>query len=203
MCCYSRCNNCNRCGSVTRSANIDNVVVLRGPIGPQGPAGPTGPTGATGATGAVGPQGPIGLTGATGPQGPVGPAGTGDAIYASTGAGTVADATIIPLALSSATPASTLTVDANAVSIPEAGSYLVTYYAGGSGTTGSNVVSLYQDGVAVANESIVISDGATVGSSSKTAIINVTTAPTALSLYNRSGEELSLSGASLAVLKLA
>ncbi len=213
MCCYSRCNNnCNRCSGSTRTASIDNVVVLRGPIGPQGPAGPTGATGATGAvgpqgpiglTGATGPQGPIGLTGATGPQGPVGPAGTGDAVYASTGASTVADTTIIPLALTSATPATTMTVDGNAVNITEAGSYLVNYYAGGTGTTGANSVSLYQDGVALPNESIVISDGGTAGSSSRTAVINVTTAPASLSLYNTSGEELTLSGASLAVLKLA
>ncbi len=212
MCCFSRC---NRCLNATRqTSTIDNVVVLRGPIGPQGPVGPAGPTGATGATGAIGPQGPIGLTGATGPQGPagatgaigpqgpVGPAGTGDALYASTGANTVADATIIPLALTSATPTATLSVDANAVSIPEAGSYLVTYYASGSGTTGANTVALYQDGVALPNESIVISNDAVSGSSSRTAVIN-TTAPATLSLYNTSGEELTLTGASLSVLKLA
>ncbi len=213
MCCYSRC---NRCLNATRqSQTIDNVVVLRGPIGPQGPAGPTG---ATGATGAVGPQGPIGLTGATGPQGPIGPigptgatgatgpagpAGTGDAIYASTTVATVPDGTLIPLALTSATPDTTMTVDANAVNITQAGSYLVSYYASGTGTTGANSVSLYQDGVAVPNESVVISDGATSGSGSRTALINVTTAPTALSLYNTSGEELSLTGASISVLKLA
>ncbi len=199
MCCYSRC---NRCSNVTRSqTSIDNVVVLRGPIGPQGPAGPTGATGPQGPIGLTGPQGPAGPAGATGAAGPQGPAGTGDALYASTGAGTVADATIIPLALTSATPATTLSVNANAVSIPEAGSYLVTYYAGGAGTTGSNTVALYQDGAAIPNESIIISNDAVSGSASRTAVIN-TTAPATLSLYNTSGEELTLTGASLSVLKL-
>ncbi len=205
MCCYSRC---NRCSNVTRTTQLDNVVVLRGPIGPQGPAGPVGPTGATGATGAVGPQGPIGLTGPIGPQGPTGatgatgPAGSGDAVYGSTTVATVPDSTIIPLATTSATPDSSMTVANNAVNITEAGSYLATYYAGGNGTTGENTVALYQDGAAIPNESIIISNGAEPDSSSRTSLINVTTVPTALSLYNTSGEELTLTGASLAVLKL-
>ncbi len=205
MCCYSRC---NRCSNVTRTTQLDNVVVLRGPIGPQGPAGPVGPTGATGATGAVGPQGPIGLTGPIGPQGPTGatgatgPAGTGDAVYGSTTVATVPDGTIIPLAATSATPDSSMTVANNAVNITEAGSYLITYYAGGNGTTGENTVALYQDGAVIPNESIIISNGADTDSSSRTSLINVTTVPTALSLYNTSGEELTLTGASLAVLKL-
>ncbi len=205
MCCYSRC---NRCSNVTRTTQLDNVVVLRGPIGPQGPAGPVGPTGATGATGAVGPQGPIGLTGPIGPQGPTGatgatgPAGSGDAVYGSTTVATVPDGTIIPLATTSTTPDSSMTVANNAVNITEAGSYLITYYAGGNGTTGENTVALYQDGAVIPNESIIISNGAEPDSSSRTSLINVTTVPTALSLYNTSGEELTLTGASLAVLKL-
>ena len=95
-----------------------------------------------------------------------------------------------------------MTVSDNAVNITEAGSYLVSYYAGGSGSTGTNTIALYQDGVAIPNESIVITDGTANGSSSRTALINVTTVPTTLSLYNTSGEDITLSGASISVLRL-
>jgi Collagen triple helix repeat (20 copies) len=62
-------------------AQLEIVLVGRGP---QGPAGPTGLQGATGPQGAIGPQGasgprgasgPQGAIGATGPQGPVGATG--------------------------------------------------------------------------------------------------------------------------------
>ncbi len=184
MCCFSnwnRCTNCNSCSNCNRRTNVNDVVVLRGPIGPQGPVGPAG------ATGAIGPQGP---------------AGTSDALYALNTGGAVADGGIIPIALSSATPATTLSVTANAVNIPQAGSYLITYYADGVGTTGTNSVTLYQNGTPIANGELVVSNGATRGSASRSVIVNTTGAST-VALYNTSGEELTLTNASITVLKLA
>ena len=227
MCCERNCGRCNRCcnrivGSVTQT----NVVYLRGPIGPQGPAGPTGATGATGATGPVGPQGPIGLTGpigptgatgATGPQGPigpvgpqgpvgatgpVGPAGTSDGLYASETGATVAAGAIIPIALDSATPTTTMSVVNNSVTLADAGSYLVSYQADGSGSTVDNTVSLYQNGAILADETLYLSNATERGSASKTVIVNASAGDT-LSLYNTSGEALAVNDASITVVKLA
>ncbi len=178
----------------------------RGPIGPQGPQGPVGPTGATGT---VGPQGPIGLTGATGPQGPIGPTGatgltgTNDIVYAgSNTTQTVANDTAIPIVLLTATPTATSTVSANAVNLPEAGTYLVNYAFSGTRTGAGNVtVALYENGVALAGESISdYNDGANPSSTSKTALIT-TDAPATLSLQNLSGSNISFDSATLTVLK--
>ena len=217
MCCFFNSNSCGRC-------NCNNVTVVRGPagptgatgargpIGPQGatgatgPQGPAGPIGPQGATGAIGPQGPVGpvgpqgATGATGPQGPVGPAGTSDAIYASSGAVVVAEGEIIPITLTTASPATTMTVSDNAVNITEDGTYLVSYYVGGSVPANEFVVSLYLNGTAVTNENIVQSNSA--GAASKTILLNLTSGDT-LSLYNTSASEATLSDASITVLKIA
>ncbi len=208
MCCFFNSNSCGRC-------NCNNVTVVRGPAGPTGATGargPIGPQGATGATGPqrpvgpVGPQGPVGpagpqgATGATGPQGPVGPAGTSDAIYASSGAVVVAEGEIIPITLTTASPVTTMTVSDNAVNITEDGTYLVSYYVGGSVPTNEFVVSLYLNGTAVINENIVQSNSA--GAASKTILLNLTSGDT-LSLYNTSASEATLSDASITVLKIA
>jgi len=202
MCCQNRCNGC--CNNCNRS-NTTSVVYVRGAQGPQGPIGPQGPQGPIGLTGATGPQGPIGLTGATGPQGPqgpIGPAGLSDGIYAVGTTATVASGAIIPIALSTSTPTTTMSVSGNAVNITTAGTYLVSYYAEGSGTTGEHTVSLYQNGVALANNDIIIANGAETGSASRTVIVNATGAST-LSLYNTSAEDLAITDASISVLKLA
>lgn len=218
MCCQFGCNGC--CNHRRPIVNTPNTVYLRGPQGPQGPAGPTGPqgpiglTGATGATGPqgpagpIGPQGPIGLTGATGatgpqgPIGPVGPSGTNDSVFATATPATIAEGGIIPITLTTATSTTTMSVSANAVNITEAGTYLVSLFAAGSGTTGIHTVSLYQDGVALANGDIVVSDGAETSSSSITMLVDTTGAST-LSLYNTSAEALSITDASILVLKIA
>ena len=183
-----------------------------GPVGPQGPAGATGATGATGPIGPVGPQGPVGPTGATGatgatgpagpvgPQGPAGPAGTNDAIYADLNATTVESESIIPIALDTATPATTMNVSGNAVNITEDGTYLVSYFANGSVPTGDFSISLYQNGAVVTGETIILDNGS--GAGSKTILVNASAGDT-LSIYNTSGETATLSGASLTVLKLA
>ena len=174
-----------------------------GAVGPQGPIGPVGPQGATGATGAVGPQGPIGpvgpqgATGATGAVGPQGPAGTNDIIYASLGTATTVDTgAVIPLTLNAQTPASTMTVSNNSVNLPEAGSYLVSYFYSASGTEASSV-SLYLNGALVPGETIVENAN---GSSSKTILLNVDGAST-LTIVNTSDLAQTFNDASLTVLK--
>lgn len=187
-----------------------------GAIGPQGPAGPAGPqgaTGATGATGAVGPQGPVGpagpqgatgATGATGAVGPQGPAGTNDAIYA--GANTaeaIAPNAIIPIARLAATPNTTMTVADNAVTLPEAGTYLVHYFADGNVQTGSLNTSLYLNNAPLAGEVIIQNNTAGQNSAAGKTILVTTDGAGTLSLYNTSANEANYSSATLTVLKTA
>lgn len=205
---------CNRC--------CNNTVVIRGPvgptgatgargpIGPQGPVGPIGPTGATGATGAVGPQGPVGATGpqgpvgpagptgATGATGPQGPAGTNDAVYASVGTVSVESGDIIPITLITATPDTTMTVTGNAVNITEDGVYLVSYFAE-TANQGPFIVSLYENGAQIVNESIRLGEA---GGSSKTILLSLSSGDT-IALYNTSDTELPITNASLTVLKIS
>lgn len=221
--------NCNRnqnccCRGPRGPIGPTGATGARGPIGPQGPVGPIGPTGATGATGATGPQGPIGLTGATGPQGPIGltgatgatgpqgpvgpigpqgepgPAGLGDALYANANTAVVDSGAIIPLTLNLATPNSTMSVSNGVVNVSEAGTYLVSYFSGGSVPTGELITALYLNGAPITNENIVQSNSA--GAASKTILLSVP-ANSTLSLYNTSATQATLSDASITVLKVA
>lgn len=180
-----------------------------GPIGPVGPAGatgatgpqgPVGPAGATGATGPQGPVGPTGATGATGPQGPVGPAGTSQAIYAYSTIATVASGAIIPIVLSESSPASTMTVTGDEITLTESGSYLISYYTEGSVATGDYETSLYLNGVAIPDESITFVGSS--GAGSKTILLN-TAAGDTLSIYNTSDTDATVNNASITVLKVA
>ncbi|MBP3492343.1 MAG: collagen-like protein [Clostridia bacterium] len=178
----------------------------RGPMGPQGAQGPQGPQGATGATGATGPVGATGATGATGPQGPQGEPGTSalqDALYAYGGTQTVATGAIIPLANSTSTPTTTMTLTDNAIVLP-AGTYLVTYGATGTRTTDGNLsAQLYSNGSALANE--IVSDNATSANSanlSKTILYTAAADGTTLSLYNTSGESVNLTGANITAMRI-
>ncbi len=168
-----------------------------GPIGPQGPQGEQGPIGLTGATGATGPQGPIGLTGATGPQGPQGPAGSSDAIYASSGVSTVEAGGSAPLTLTAVTPDSSMSVGANAVTLSEAGYYLVSYYL--TGTSSSVDYSLYLNGTAI---STILDSEATVTTVSKTLLINAS-AGSSLTLINTGDTSLAITDTGITVLKVA
>lgn len=189
-----------------------------GATGPQGPQGIQGETGATGATGPQGPAGPQGAqgiqgeTGATGPQGPVGPQGPQgepgtsalqDALYAYGGTQTVATGAIIPLANSTSTPTTTMTLTDNAIVLP-AGTYLVTYGATGTRTTDGNLsAQLYANGAALANE--IVSDNATSANSanlSKTILYTAAADGTTLSLYNTSGESVNLTGANITAVRI-
>lgn len=226
----SCCNRCNNTTIIRGPVGPTGATGARGPIGPQGPVGPVGPagpqgatgatgpigpigpTGATGATGPIGPQGPIGpagpqgetgATGATGPigpAGPAGPAGLSDAIFASSGADTVDAGAIIPLALVVATPDTSLSVSDNAVNVTEDGTYLVSYFVGGSVPTNEFITALYLNGAPITGETIVQSNSA--GAASKTILLNLSAGDT-LSLYNTSATEATLSGASITVLKVA
>ncbi len=174
----------------------------QGPIGPAGPQGPVGPIGPTGAQGAVGPQGE---TGATGPQGPVGPAGpqgeasTNDALYAGVDTEEIASGDIIPLSLITETADSTMSVSDNSVVIGEEGTYLVSYYTAGSVPTNEFITSLYLNGSTITGETIVQSNSA--GAASKTILLALAEGD-ALSLYNTSATEATLSSASLTLVKL-
>lgn len=194
MCCLFGCNNncCNR---------QNNVRLVRGPAGPVGPQGPRGFIGPQGPQGPVGPQGETGATGATGPQGP---AGTNDIIYAGNNTSqTVNASTIIPISQITATDGTTMSVSANAVNLPEAGTYLVSYGANGSVQSGDLIVALYQNGSAVSGESLVMESTATRSSVGSKTILITTSGPATLSLQNTSSETATLSSAYITVLKTA
>ena len=230
MCClfgsnsnYNGCSNCNRCSDIRiirGPQGPTGATGARGPIGPQGPTGatgatgaigpqgpvgpigPQGPVGATGATGATGPQGPGGATGATGATGPQGPAGTNDAIYANlVGTTDVLAGEIIPIALDTSTPDTTMTVTDNAVNISQEGVYMVSYFANGAvAETGDFITTLYLNDVAVADESITL--GADTSAGSKTILLSVP-ANSTISIYNTSAQTATVVGASILVLKTA
>ena len=89
----------------------------------------------------------------------------------------------------------------NAVNLPEAGSYLVSYFANGSVPTGDLSVSLYLDGVPIAGEVISAGDSSSGDVSLSKTILLTTTGGGALSIYNTSAETATLTGASITVLK--
>ncbi len=172
-----------------------------GPVGATGPQGPIGLTGPQGATGATGPQGPIGLTGPQGPQGETGPAGTADSLYATSGAQTVADATIIPITESASTPATVMSVDANTLTMPS-GTYLVSYGANGTSDGAALSVQLYQNGAPVATE-VLSAQATTTAPANLNRTILVTSADEiTLALYNVSGAEATLTNANITALKV-
>ncbi len=184
-----------------------------GPVGPQGPVGPVGPQGPVGATGATGPQGPVGAVGPQGPVGPVGPqgpvgatgatgpSGTADIIYAVNLGDTVATGATIPLTLSTSTPATSLSVADNAVNLPSAGTYLVSYSVNGSSASEPVSISLQLDGVSIEGETLTESGGTDADVSlSKTALITTTSAGT-LSLLNATADALTINNAGLVVLR--
>ena len=178
-------------------------------VGQRGPAGPQGPQGLTGATGPIGPQGPQGLTGATGatgatgPQGPIGPvgpqgpAGTAQSIYASSGISTVASGATAPLVLTTATPTSTMTVGANAITLTETGYYLVTYNL--TASSPDLTYSLLLDGNVV---STITDSQTTTVTDEKTILINAN-AGSSLTLVNSGTNTLALDETGITVTKIA
>ena len=129
-----------------------------------------------------------------------------NAAYAVGVAGTVADLGIIPLSFGTGTPNSIISVNNNSIIIP-AGVYSVSYGATGTLSTatgdGTLSVQLYANGAPIATE--IISDSATditPGNVAKT-ILYTANGPTALSLRNISGEEITLTGSNITVQHLA
>ncbi len=177
----------------------------QGPVGPQGATGATGAAGATGATGATGPQGPAGATGATGatgPQGPQGIPGTNDIIYASAGADSVTTDTDYPITQTAATAGTTMSVSSNAVNLPAAGLYLVSFFANGSVPSDDMVTSLYFNGAQVTNESITTANTASSESAgSKTILYNAASAGT-LTVRNSSTQTVTSTGVGLLVMRI-
>lgn len=156
---------------------------------------------AVGATGPRGPQGPQGATGATGAQGP---SGTNDAIYAGVNAATTVNAgAIVPIARLASTAGTTMTVSGDAVNLPSAGTYLVSYFVDGSVADGDLSLSLYLNGAQATGETIVITNTANSSSAASKTILLTTTGAGTLSLYNTSAGDATLSGATLTVLKTA
>lgn len=177
-----------------RYCNQPSIEYVRGPMGPVGATGPRGPMGPQGAQGPQGPQGPQGEPGTSALQ---------DALYAYGGTQTVATGAIIPLANSTSTPTTTMTLTDNAIVLP-AGTYLVTYGATGTRTTDGNLsAQLYSNGSALANE--IVSDNATSANSanlSKTILYTAAADGTTLSLYNTSGESVNLTGANITAVRI-
>lgn len=180
MCCLFGCGNgcgCNRC---------QNERIIRGPIGPRGPQGPRGP---------IGPQGATGATGATGTS------GTADIIYAGTNASqTVAAGAIIPISLIASTANTTMSVSSNAVNLPSAGTYLVSFFAQGTTETTPMSTALYLNGTAISGETVTVDTTDGENSSGKTVLITTSGAAT-LSLYNLSTGSDTLSSATITVLR--
>lgn len=154
------------------------------------------------AQGPVGPQGPIGPAGPQGPQGPQGDSGLGDGVYAVATTGTVPAGAIIPITLSASTTPTTLSVLGNSVNLPTSDTYLVSYSAGGSATTTDLSVGLYLNGVQIPNENIIVASEGVTSSSSKTILVTAPSGST-LSLHNTSTDAITLSSASITVLKLS
>ena len=96
-----------------------------------------------------------------------------------------------------------MTVSSNAVNLPAAGTYLVSYYVNGSANPGDLSVSLYLNGAAVSGETITMGNQSDLTSAAgKTILLTVNAAGT-LSLHNVSAEEATFSSATLTVMKLA
>lgn len=207
---------------------------IPGPVGPRGPMGPAGPMGAQGATGATGATGtsagfgtptatatalgagatPTVTVTANGPNtakvfsfafGIPAATTTFDALYASGTNETVSTNAIIPITQNTATDSTTLSVSANAVTVADAGVYLVTYGATGtlnSTTAGDFSVQLYANGTAIDGEVITDYGATTTAANVSKTILYTASAGDTLSIYNVSADEITAIGANLTVMKL-
>lgn len=162
-----------------------------------------GATGATGARGPIGPQGPVGPQGATGATGPQGATGLADTVYAGTNASTtVSTGAIIPITLLASSPSSSLSVSNNAVTLTN-GTYIVSY--GASGVSGASqtdlAIGLYLSDSQLSGEELLLANtGSTLGSASKTILVNTTGGT--LSLHNVSTTDSTFSRATMTITKI-
>lgn len=199
---------CNFCNNRCSDSSTRTIIRQTGIIGPTGPAGPIGPTGPQGEIGATGPTGPQGETGATGPTGPTGPSGETATIDASTNRSTtentVTDDAIVPVTGTNSTSTdSTLTFSDDAVTITENGTYLISAVVSLTGATAGSYYSFaINDGTSDYQFRVSAPTGTTTGSNSYTIVSTVTTSPQTIAIYNRSGEQVTVSFAELNVIKL-
>lgn len=127
--CNRRCNRCSSCGG--------NVIIrsigITGPIGPRGATGPTGPTGPTGATGPTGP------TGATGTFENI------NATIVNTASQDITTGTAVTFG--SIVTNNGMTVANTSITVPSAGTYLVSYGANSStSASGSDNIGVAVNG---------------------------------------------------------
>ena len=136
----------------TGAQGITGATGPTGAQGIQGVTGATGPTGAQGITGATGPQGAQGVTGATGPTGP-GPflpyyGGYNNPNF--TGSLTITNAvTFYTIVYPNTDPASSgVTFNSGAITVTNAGTYLVNYVFQYENATTSDFIAtnIYKNG---------------------------------------------------------
>jgi hypothetical protein len=91
----------------------------------------------------------------------------------------------------------------NAVVIPDAATYLVSYSINGSVESDNLEVSLYLNGAPVAGEVITLKNAQDGLSSGSKTILLTTTDSSTLALYNTSGQTATINSSSLTVVKMA
>jgi hypothetical protein len=131
--------------------------------------------------------------------------GMGIAAYATSGAITVAGSTVIPLAIATTTPTTTITGMNNGVYLP-AGTYLVGYGATALAATATAevplAVSLQAGGATLTGETVRDTVSATTyGNVAKTIVYNST--GTYLTLANDSAEAMAFDNAYITAVRLA
>ncbi|MBR2969518.1 MAG: collagen-like protein [Clostridia bacterium] len=191
----------------------------QGPAGPQGLTGATGPAGATGATGAqgpqgeqgpqgiqgpVGPQGPQGEQGEIGPQGPAGETISDVSVNISNTTQTVATDEIVSITgTNDTTTDSTITFADNVVTITEPGFYQITASVTTTPGTDTSQEFVIEVGGVDYPFTVVSSVGDTTATGSRTVILNISSAPTDVAIYNNSGTDANITNSSLDVVRLS
>lgn len=186
------CNNTNdRC-----PRPVDRII-NRTVVGRTGPTGATGPTGPTGVTG---PTGPTGVTGATGPS------GTTATLEASTNRNDTTQ-TVDENGVVSITGTNVLTTDTdilfvnNTVRLNSGGVYLITATIEVTDDAGT-----YNFAIRVGDTDysfvVIVNTGASIGTSSHTIYLNISSSPTVVSLYNRNTSSTTVTKSELDVIKL-
>ena len=132
-------------GAVTFIVDSDlEPVSIPGPQGARGETGATGPAGPAGAAGATGPAGPAGAAGATGPTGPAGAAGSLTSSYvlvSTTSTAKVSQGQNFPFDTIEAEFGGWGLTGSHQVTVPTAGTYLVSFTATGTaGLVGPQLV---------------------------------------------------------------
>lgn len=145
------------------------------------------------------------ITGPAGPQGPAGRDGSAT-LSASTNRNDTTQ-TVATNSVVSITGTNVLTNDAdmlfvnNTVRINSTGLYLITTTLEATGDAGSYNFSITVDNTDYTFV-VTIADGATVGTTSHTIYLNVSSSPTVVSIYNRSASTVTINKAELDVVKI-